>query len=108
MTVNLTGVADAQRIAVTLQDVTDRFSQVLPDTTVTVGMLIGDTTGDGAVTSSDISQTKGQVGTSASSSNFREDVTVNGFISASDVSLVKSRSGASLPPENRSGQLRRQ
>ncbi|MGH7937940.1 MAG: dockerin type I domain-containing protein, partial [Bryobacteraceae bacterium] len=108
ITVNLTGVADAQKIAVTLQDVTDRFAQVLPDTTVTVGMLIGDTTGDGGVTSSDISQTKGQVGTSASNSNFREDVTVNGFISASDVSFVKSRSGTFLPPENRGIQFRRQ
>jgi hypothetical protein len=108
ITVNLTGVADAQSIAVTLQDVTDRFGQVLPDTTVTVGMLVGDSTGNGTVTSSDISQTKGQVGTSASNSNFREDVTVNGFISASDVSLVKSRSGAFIPQKSKGIGFRRQ
>jgi autotransporter-associated beta strand protein len=39
MTVNLTGVADVQKIGITLQNVTDRFGQVLPDTTLMINIL---------------------------------------------------------------------
>ena len=98
VTIDLVGVSDAQKLIVTLHNVTDRFSQVLPDTPITVNMLIGDTTGNKSVTATDISQTKLRSGSSTSVSNFREDVTVNGFISATDVTLVKSRSGAGLNP----------
>jgi serine protease AprX len=97
MTVNLIGVTNMQRITVTLSGVTDNLSQVLPDTAVTMGVLIGDTTGNGSVNSSDISQTKAQSGTVANSSNFRTDVTVNGLINSSDISTVKSKSGTALP-----------
>ena len=45
MTVNLTGVADAQTLGVKLSGVTDVFSQVLADTTLNAGFLFGDTTG---------------------------------------------------------------
>ena len=53
-------------------------------------VLLGDTTANGSVNSSDISQTKAQSGTTASASNFRTDVTANGVINSSDISLVKS------------------
>src|SRR5438876_9441520 len=62
MTVNLTGVANVQTLTVTLTGVTDEFSQVLPDTPVSVNMLIGDVNGNGIVNATDIAQTKGQVG----------------------------------------------
>ena len=97
MTVNLTGVSDVQRITVTLSGVTDSFAQVLPETAVSVKMLIGDTSGNSTVNASDVSQTKAQAGSAVSASNFREDVNTNGSINASDVSLVKSRSGNALP-----------
>jgi hypothetical protein len=97
MTVDLTGVADVQKITVTLSGVTDSFSQVLPDTVVSVNMLIGDTTGNKAVNSSDIAQTKAQSGIQVSGTNCREDVTVNGSINSSDIALVKSRSGFGVP-----------
>ena len=97
MTVNLTGVADVQKITVTLSNVTDSFAQVLPDTAVSVNMLIGDTNGNKTVNASDIAQTKGQSGVPVTSANFREDVTANGSITASDIALVKSRSGFSVP-----------
>jgi hypothetical protein len=97
MTVNLTGVDDAQRITVTLSGVVDKFSQALPDTAVTMGVLIGDTTGNGRVNSSDISQTRSQSGRQTDATNFREDVTVNGFINSSDFLLVQSKSGTALP-----------
>ena len=97
MTVNLTGVTDAQKITVTLSNVTDSFAQVLANTAVSVDMLIGDVTGNKAVNSSDVSQTKSKSGQPVDATNFRTDVTANGMINASDVSLVKSRSGNALP-----------
>ena len=97
MAVTLTGVADMQQIAVTLSNVTDSFSQVLPDTAVSVNVLVGDTTGNKAVNSTDVSQTKLQSGVVVSQANCRQDVTANGVINSSDVSLVKLRSGSAIP-----------
>jgi CSLREA domain-containing protein len=98
MTVSLTGVTDVQKITVTLSNVTDSFAQVLPDTAVSMNMLIGDTSGNKTVNASDIGQTKGQSGTLVTAANFRTDVNANGSINASDIGLVKSRSGTFLPP----------
>jgi uncharacterized delta-60 repeat protein len=97
MTVNLTGVTDVQKITVTLSDVTSSTSQVLPDTSVSANMLIGDTTADKTVSSVDVSQTRGQVGQPVTNSNFREDVRPDGSINATDVRLVRSNVGHSLP-----------
>lgn len=97
MTVNLAGVTDVQKITVTLSDVTSSTSQVLPDTSVSANMLIGDTTGDKTVSNSDVAQTRGQVGVAVTASNFREDVRVNGEIAPADVRLVRSNLGHSLP-----------
>ena len=97
MTVNLTGVSDVQQITVTLSNVTDCFGSVLPNTMVSAGMLIGDTTGNRTVNSSDIAQVKAQSGSPVTSANFREDLNVDGVINASDIGLVKSKSGDSLP-----------
>ena len=97
MTVNLTGVTNAQRTTLTLHNMKDVANQLLPDTSVTVGFLVGDTTGNSSVNGSDVSQTKVQSGHPITASNFREDVSANGVINASDVSLVKSRSGTALP-----------
>jgi plastocyanin len=97
MTVNLTGVSDVQKITVTLSGVTDTSAQVMADTSVSVNMLIGDTTGNKTVNSTDVGQTKGQSGASANATNFRTDVAVNGSINATDVSVVKSNSGHGVP-----------
>ena len=97
MTVNLTGVTNAQTTTVSLDNVTDSSSQVLPTTAIAIGFLVGDTSGNGSVNASDVSQTKLQSGQVVTATNFREDVTVNGSINASDVSLVKSNSGTALP-----------
>jgi hypothetical protein len=97
MTVGLTGVADSQKITVTLSNVTDSFAQVMPDTMISVNMLAGDTTGNKAVNATDVSQTKAQSSSSVTAANFRNDVTANGTINSSDVSEVKADSGHSLP-----------
>ena len=96
VTINLTGVANVQRLTVALCGVTNGTNS--GDIGVRVGMLLGDTTGDGSVSSSDVSQTKSQSGQTANAMNFRNDVTVNGGVSSSDISLVKSQSGSALPP----------
>jgi hypothetical protein len=62
-----------------------------------MGVLIGDTTGDGFVNSADISQAKSQSGNAVTSANFREDVNTDGFLNSADISLVKSKSGTALP-----------
>jgi hypothetical protein len=98
MTVNLTGVANVQTLTVTLTNVTDVFSQVLPSASVSMGVLLGDVNGNAVVNASDVSLTKSQVGAPVSGSNFREDVNTNGLINSVDVALVKSKVGTALPP----------
>jgi hypothetical protein len=95
VTVRLTNVSNAQRIAMTLFGVTDGSNT--NDVIIPMSVLAGDTTANGAVNSSDIAQTQSQSGQLVTSSNFREDVTVNGSINSSDVALVQSKSGTGLP-----------
>ena len=97
MTVNLTGVTDVQQITVTLSNVTDAFSQVLPDTALSMNVLVGDTNGNKSVNSADIAQTKGQAGSSVTAANFRTDVNASGGISAADIAQVKADAGHNLP-----------
>ena len=78
MTVNLSGVADTQKITVLLSSVMDSATEVLPDTAVSVNILAGDTTGNKTVNSSDVAETKIQSGHTLTSANFREDVNTNG------------------------------
>ena len=65
---------------------------------IPMGVLLGDTSGNGSVNASDVSLTKLKSGQPVDAANFREDVTANGSINASDVSSVKSKSGTALPP----------
>ena len=97
MTVNLTEVANAQNLTVTLNNVTDSFSHVLSDTPVSMTTLVGDTTGNKLVTSSDVSQTKLQSGQAVTTSNFREDINASGTINGTDVSIAKSNVGSGAP-----------
>ena len=95
--VDLTSVCNAQSITVSLFNVVMSTGPV-GDFSVTLGVLVGDTNGDGAVNSADIGQTKSQSGIPLTTSNFREDLNVDGTINSADISLVKSTSGTSLPP----------
>ncbi len=97
MTVDLTGVADQQTLSVTLSNVTDNLSQVLPTTSVNANFLLGDTTADKAVGSPDVSQVKSQSGHAVTSANFRTNVTLSGTTGSPDVSQVKANSGHSIP-----------
>jgi len=97
MTVELTGVANVQKITVTLSGLIDSSSQTLSDTPVSMNVLIGDTNGNKAVNSSDVSQTKQQSGLPVTSTNFRSDVNVSGSITASDIAQVKANTGHAVP-----------
>jgi hypothetical protein len=95
VTVNLTGVVNAQTVTVTLAGVSNGTNT--SDVEAAMSVLVGDTNADTFVDSGDTSQTKSQSGNPLIASNFREDVNVDGFIDAGDVSLVKSKSGTALP-----------
>ena len=96
--VNLTGVTNAQYIGVTLTNVAgapNGGTVVGPQ----MGVLIGDTNGDGFVNSADIGQTKSRSGATVGSSNFRSDVNADGFLNSADIGLTKSKSGTALPSQ---------
>jgi RHS repeat-associated protein len=91
VTINLAGVTNAQSIVVTLSNVTDGIAT--NDVQVGMTVLLGDTTGNGSVDSSDVSQVKGQLGQQLTTSNFREDVNLDGSISSADKSIIQSKIG---------------
>jgi hypothetical protein len=95
--VNLSNVPNAQRTGVLLSGVTDSAGNAATTLAGTMGVLVGDTTANGVVNSSDVAQTQSQSGQLVTQSNFREDVTVNGSINSSDIALVQSKSGTGLP-----------
>jgi photosystem II stability/assembly factor-like uncharacterized protein len=97
MTVPLSGVSDVQKISVELTGVKDSFSNVLPDTTISAKILIGDVNSDKAVNKTDVTITRGQVGMPVNSSNFREDVKVSGTINSTDAKAVQNAVGHALP-----------
>lgn len=98
LTVNLTGVTNAQTILVTLSNVND--GTTTETISIPMSILTGDVTGNGTVNSTDVSQTKLQSGQPATNANFREDINVNGSINATDVSSVKLQSGTALPQDS--------
>jgi len=98
LTVNLTGVTNAQRITVTLYGVSDGGSGSA-NLTAQMGVLVGDTNGNGTVNAADVAQTKGRLGQTVGATNFRSDASANGSIDAADTAIIKQNSGASLPPD---------
>jgi hypothetical protein len=91
---NLTGVANAQIITIALFDVDDGTTR--NDVGIRMGVLVGDTTGNGMVNASDISLVKIQSGQPVDADNFHADIIANGAINASDVSAAKLSSGTGL------------
>src|SRR2546430_7505807 len=97
MTIELTGVANAQQITVTVSGATDIFAQVLPDKTVPINVLLADVNGNGVVNASDVVQPKLRIGQPVDGTNFRGDVNANGSINSGDIAIVKSNIGIGLP-----------
>ena len=95
VTIDLTGVGNAQTITVKLGNVNDGIG--LGAVFISVGVLAGDVNGNRSTNSSDVAQTKSEVGQPVTNANFRTDSSANGVINGSDVSLVKSFVGTALP-----------
>jgi hypothetical protein len=91
ITIDLSQLSNGHTIVVRLYGLNDGTTTA--DLDIPMSILIGDTSGNGIVNASDVSQTKAQTGQPITASNFREDVNGNGAINASDVALVKSKSG---------------
>ena len=97
MTVNLIGVADAQRLTLTLQSVTDTNSVILPDTAVRINFLAGDVNANKSVNAADVASAKAQLGQSVGAGNFRADYNANGTLNAADIAGVKGNLGHGVP-----------
>jgi hypothetical protein len=95
VTVNLTGITNAQQITVTLFNVNDGTH--MGNASVSMGVLIGDSSGNGTVNAADVAQTKGRLGQTVDATNFRSDVNANGAINSGDVAIVKANLGNGLP-----------
>jgi sugar lactone lactonase YvrE len=95
--VNLTGVANAQVITVSLTNVNDSAGNASSAVSVSMGVLLGDVNANGVVSNTDVAEVKGQVAAPFTTSNFRNDVNANGIISNTDVSSTKAQVGTTLP-----------
>ena len=95
VTVDLSMVANAQTLRITLVKVNDGVGS--GDVVIPFKVLTSDVWGDAYVTTFDISQTTMVLGQSINGSNFRSDVTANGLINATDVTLIRSRLNTHLP-----------
>ncbi|MEP6821338.1 MAG: hypothetical protein ABI946_03210 [Chthoniobacterales bacterium] len=93
--VNLTGVANAQAITVTLVGVA--MGSSFGNVSVPMDVLLGDVTLNRSVNGSDVSQAKSNSGQTTTEANFRNDVTANGAINSSDVGTIKQQSGTFIP-----------
>ncbi len=97
VTLNLSDVADIQRVDLGLSNVTDEFDQTIPSMTVSMNVLLGDVIGNKQVNGSDIGMTKATSGLTLDNTNFRADVVVSGGVNGSDIGQVKAATGHFLP-----------
>jgi hypothetical protein len=96
--VNLSGVADQQYIAVTLNGVVDATGATGDIVSPQLGILIGDVNATGGVDGNDVaavqSHTRQPVNSDAQA---RFDVNATGTIDGNDVALTQSHTRSSLP-----------
>ena len=64
---------------------------------IPMGLLVGDSNGDGFVNAGDALQTRNRSGQATNATNFRSDVDTDGFVNGGDTLAVRSRAGTSLP-----------
>ena len=91
VTVHCTGVPNAQTIPIVLNTNAGNFSPVQ------MGVLLGDTNANHAVSNTDVAAVKAQISSPVTTSNFRHDVTANGILSNTDVSTTKAQISTTLP-----------
>ena len=93
---DLTGVANAQYVTITLNGVVDNLGNQgnIPGT---FGVLLGDVNGSGRVDSGDVSLVRQQTLQTITTSNFRDDINTSGRIDAGDVSIARQQALTALP-----------
>ena len=64
---------------------------------VSLGFLVGDVTGNGALNAGDFTATKARVGRMVGATTYRYDLNGSGVISGLGLSMVKARAGMVLP-----------
>jgi hypothetical protein len=94
--VSLSSVANARRVTITLNGVTDTAGNSSATISVPIDFLIGDTNGDRTVNAADAQQTRARAGQTASTENFRWDVNVDGTVNSADALLVRQQSGTGI------------
>ena len=94
VTVDLVNVPKAQRINVTLNNVSDQLNA--GNVVIPMIVLAGDTTADSRVNIEDTNQTKTNSGQVTNADNFRTDANVDGRINVGDTTFVKTYSGSSV------------
>jgi hypothetical protein len=95
VTVNCTGVPNAQTIAINLVGVSDGTNT--GNASIPMGVLLGDVNASGRVDSGDVFQVRQNTGQGATLSNFRNDVNTSGRIDSGDVFAVRQQTGTGLP-----------
>jgi hypothetical protein len=95
--VNLTGVANAQVITVSLTNVTDSMGNFSPAIARSMGVLLGDVNASGLVDGNDVSAVQSHTRQSVNNMNFRYDVNTSGLIDGNDVSITQGQTRTSLP-----------
>jgi hypothetical protein len=95
--VNLTGVANAQRVTINLNNLTDSAGGSSNTISTQMGVLIGDVNSSGRVDAADVSSVRQQTLQSVDLSNFRNDLNASGRIDAADVSIARQQTLTSLP-----------
>jgi hypothetical protein len=94
VTVNCTGVPNAQTIAINLLGVNDGIN--VGDVSIPMAVLLGDVNLTRSVDGNDVSAVQGHTRQTVDSSNFRFDVNATGGIDGNDVSLTQSATRTSL------------
>ena len=92
----LTHVTNAQVLTVELNDITTLGGGLLPSASLRLGVLIGDVTGDGAVTDEDVRLVQDLPNSrrAVSEEDFRSDINANGALNGRDFAHVRSRVGS--------------
>jgi trimeric autotransporter adhesin len=97
--VNLTGVANAQYITVSLTNVADSVGNFSSAVSASMGVLLGDVNGNGRTDNGDAIVVRNLSGTvPTDTSTARADVNCSGRIDNGDAIVIRNNSGNALPP----------
>jgi hypothetical protein len=95
--VNLSGVANAQRITVRLSGITDSAGHTLASLDVTMGVLIGDVNASKRADAGDVTQVRNKTVTIPDQTTCRFDVNNSGRTDAGDVTTTRNATVTVLP-----------